>query len=233
MNTKPTGFVVYEGPSEYNSYPIVAVLTLHSGAEKLGDIPQLWILSQDRKPNAIRGYTPLAQSVCGHCPLQDNGCYVTKYRAPRQIWGKWVRGGYPHLPDGDLGRYCDTSVLRLGAFGDSAMLPFEVVWGLSKRVDHTLGYTHQWKEEWFDSRHLWLCMASADTKADVELAESRGYRWYGPHAHANAVQCPWYTRGIPCNKCKLCCGSCTSARSVTSQSHGYKQKSFEAVAGLS
>ena len=44
---KPTGYVIYDGPSLADGAPIIVIATIKSGNSKTGDMLQTWIIRKD------------------------------------------------------------------------------------------------------------------------------------------------------------------------------------------
>jgi hypothetical protein len=96
--------IVWEGPSQLDGAPIVAVATYdtrddHSSANtKTGAMAQIYILRSDIAPLDVlaRG---LDTSICGDCPHRSpasggsGACYVQVAKAPRGIWEAIQRDG--------------------------------------------------------------------------------------------------------------------------------------------
>ena len=107
--------------------------------------------------------------------------------------------------------------VRLGAYGDPAVVPFEL-WEMvtSEARNHT-GYTHQWMT--CDQRLKKLCMASVDTFMEFREAQRRGWRTFRTIAAPEAVVSAGRDREILCPASKeaghrtTCeaCGLCKGA----------------------
>jgi hypothetical protein len=225
-------YQIYKGPSAFNKQPIVALLK-DGGNRKLGkDVWQLWILPADRPPHkAIT--TGHDQSICGNCIHRgkrepERSCYVFVGQGPRKIYERWHKGdfrrGFPSA--------VPIPFLRLGAYGDPAMLPLHVVAGLVALSSAHLGYTHQWR--WCDHRFSKYCMASVETYQEMTDALALGWRTFRVKGHmdklySNEVHCPHQTHGTLCQHCKLCGGTATpSQKNIAINVHGfaYKIKNF-------
>lgn len=173
------GYVVWEGPSPVDGRPIVAIVTMRSTNRKTGNMAQLWILRSHVAPlKALRNGGDA--SVCGACPLRGDGtgkgraCYVNLGRAPTTVYRAYRRGIYPRVAVADVASLLSGRTVRLGAYGDPAMLPFDVVSALVAQAKGWTGYTHQWRTV----GHEWagLLMASCDTVADRREARLLGWR---------------------------------------------------------
>lgn len=232
---EPRGYVLYEGPSELDGRPIVAVLTLRSKNEKTGPMAQLWILCADVAPlDALRSGADSA--ICGDCPLRgDHGhgrsCYVQVARAPAAVWQAWRRGIYPvhlHPARAGAGRR-----IRLGAYGDPAAVPAHILRALVSRADTHTGYTHMWDRADIAD----FVMASVHSAQGAATARARGYRvfWSGPEdgsppAGERLQWCPATPeRGyrLTCATCRACEGSAPWSRrtaDVFIRAHGAGKK---------
>ena len=166
--------VVYEGPSEYNGKPIVAIITglaTPSTNRKTGPMAQLWILDANEEPHvAVKSGED--ESVCGDCPARNKWCYVTTFQGPLSIYRTWKRGGYQQFDNDQLAGV----VLRFGAYGDPAALPIDTIRKLGRSVRRFTGYTHGWRNCHSDLRHF--CMASVDTRVDQAEAAGCGWRTF-------------------------------------------------------
>ena len=207
---KPTGYIVYRGPSELNRKPIVAVVTLKSNNDKTGDMPQLWILPE---PTVYGMPTDASKtcnddSVCGDCPLRRSKggcCYVTLHQAPRAVASGVVRGIYPEASP-DVWAMLAQSNIRRGAYGDPAALP-DIVWEWLQTASGT-GYTHQW--ETASNRLRSQVMASVDSQVEYNQATANGWRTFrtmgpGQPLLDGEIMCP--SDKVSCSRCGLCNGS--------------------------
>jgi hypothetical protein len=208
----PTGFVVYEGPSQLDGSPIVGILTLESGNAKTGNMAQLWILAADQSPvDAVRSGADAG--ICGDCVhrgtdgFKGRTCYVNVAQGPGSVWRAWKRGAYPEWT-GTLPPVMRDRGVRLGAYGDPAALPEWEVRRVALGAKFWTGYTHQWRR--FD----WLrpfVMASVDSEAEAIEARAAGWRYYraateGAAPLAKESVCPSESVGIQCAKCGACDG---------------------------
>lgn len=210
--------ILWEGPSAFDGAPIVVILTgitERSANAKTGDELQTWILRQDVKPNAATK-TGASQSVCGNCqhqPIFNNTCYVRTYQGPRSIWEAYKRGSYAYFSQNDL-KLIKGRVLRLGSYGDPAMVPSEVWAPLLDVASAHTGYTHQWRQE-FAAAYRGILQASCDGLQDYLDATAHGWRTFlvkpaDAPAPAGTVHCAASAeRGkkTTCALCHLCDGS--------------------------
>lgn len=213
---KPTGHVVYSGPSAINGKPIVAILTTESKNPKTGNMAQLWIMPADMAPHeALKAGAD--EAVCGNCKHRRSmggACYVTVHQGPLSVWKAWQRGNYPYAGGLEsLGYGLD---IRLGAYGDPAALPQWVITELLQDAAGWTGYTHQWNAPWAD--YSWLkpfVMASADTEAEAEAARAAGWRYFRIRTESESIgqrefMCPASDEGgnrTDCKACQACNGA--------------------------
>lgn len=169
------GFIIYDGPSQLDGFPIVAILTHGSSNPKTGPMSQVWIMRSDLPPGAAAASGADA-SVCGDCmhrPANLGSCYVNIWQAPRRVYETFFAGKYERVAP--LRAY--TSAVRLGAYGDPAAVPLQVWHDLLFHKPIWTGYTHQW-------RHLedpaWraLLMASTDSVEETQEAQAAGWRTF-------------------------------------------------------
>jgi len=242
---KPTnGVILYKGPSEIDGKPIIVIatgLTKSSNNGKTGALIQTWILREDVSPlDAVNSGADI--SICGSCAHRGriellNGvarnvgrsCYVTIFQAPLNIWKSYKRGIYPIAENVEsifAGR-----LIRLGAYGDPAAVPFDVWSRVMAKAAGGTGYTHQWRT--CNPVLALYCMASADSDADRIDAARRGYRVFrvrGANEPVNIgeVICPASKEaGIKtnCEACRACGGTSAKARAdIVIIAHGAAAK---------
>lgn len=219
---KITGALVYEGPSMIDGAPIVGIVTYQSANGKTGNMAQLWIIRQDMKPTeAIK--TGCDSAVCGNCPLRGDGtgagraCYVNAGQAPNQVFSSYSKGNYPAVLPNLAGR-----MIRLGAYGDPAALPKNIVKALADSSDGFTGYSHQSK------RFPWIakyCMVSVESKKEARAQHKKGNRTFRVCQGAddtlkNEIVCPAESRGAQCIACGLCNGKSGPGKSIIIPAHG-------------
>ncbi len=219
---KTTGYILWEGSSPYNGDPIVMVATMRSANRKTGDMAQVWIMPRDIAPHeSLEDGRDAA--VCGPCPLRGDGtgkgraCYVTLVQAPLSVWKTYQRGGYTDATgwdDADIAVIFAGLVVRLGAWGDPAMLPLHRVEAVVSLAKGWTGYTHQWRT--VDPAWSGYLMASADSVGQRAAARAKGYRSFAllPAGHdvqavPGAMECA-ATRDrnpLQCRECLACGGT--------------------------
>lgn len=212
-----------------------AALTQKSTNVKTGDMEQLAILSASESPEkAVKSGQDTV--VCGDCPLRSKSsggsglCYVNTGQGPREVY-KAIKLQPVTMPKPS------TKPIRLGSYGDPALLPFRLVRRLTKGRRWT-GYTHQWHKV----SKIWsrLLMASIDdtmakreglTSAQLrDKAKAKGYRTFRvvkskADLLEGEIMCPNYTTGVQCVDCGLCNGAGT-AKDIAIVVHGASKKLY-------
>ena len=221
---KPNGILIYEGPSQWDKRPIVVIITgiaRKSRNPKTGDMLQAWILRQDFHP-----YAALDSSICGECihrPDEDGhrSCYVSM-NAPGAVWKAYKAGKYPRLTPTEAGSVIVGHCVRLGAYGDPAMVPLDVWRPIVRNAKSTTGYTHQWKH--MSPEYREFCMASVDNEAETVEAQALGYRTFrcvtaDQSLLDNEIVCPASEEAgklTTCNRCGLCEGEIKRSNQIPS-----------------
>lgn len=180
------GIVVYEGPSNFDNSPIVAIATgLHKGStnRKTGPMVQIFIVKQEQNPYENwqnDSYT----SVCGDCKhghKEGNSCYVELQRhGVVGVYNAWKRGSYSKInTESDYSVFAGKSV-RFGAYGDPAAVPMDAWLPILNQLKATNGswtsYTHAWK--YCDPIYKEFCVASVDNPQELEQARESGWRTF-------------------------------------------------------
>lgn len=214
-------YLLYRGASLFNGREIAVVLTgltTPSANRKTGVMIQSWILDTSSIPTeAVK--TGTDASICGDCPLRGKTCYVNLVG----VNGIW-RGldSLPVVTDSTLGyirRYSGLG-LRLGAYGDPAMVPLDVWKPLIESVRFSLGYTHQWRtcdQEWRN-----YCQASVESVEDMQEANRMGWSTYrvrmkgDPKQPGETVCINQTDPYIKCSTCQLCSGK----KNIVADVHG-------------
>lgn len=221
-----TGFVLWEGPSPVDGKPIAMIATMKTSNTKTGQMIQTWIIRTDIPPHELVK-SGQDQSICGDCPFSSGrGCYVTVFQAPLAVYNAYKKGNYKKLKPSEIALIAINRVVRLGAYGDPGMVPFNILEALvSKSIGHT-GYTHAYNQPFFDPRILKLCMLSANTVEDSIKYNGLGIRTFTAITENDpipntAIVCPNTTHNIQCIDCKLCTGG-INGKSIVVQIHGSK-----------
>jgi hypothetical protein len=215
-NKKPSGFIIYRGPSMINGAPIVAVAITKSRNAKTGNMVQTYILADNGLSPVISAQTLADAAVCGTCPHRrglGGSCYVNLGQGPRSVMDGVNRGIYAS----DLaaaGRASTGRMVRLGTYGDPAAVPVAVWQALLAQASGNTGYTHHWAHlEGPQALDLMaLVMASADSAEDRAQAKALGFRTFRVRTADDATMagefiCP---ASAEAGKVKTCetCGAC-------------------------
>jgi hypothetical protein len=187
-------------------------------------------------------------SICGDCqhrPRVINGkrkrtCYVNVGRSVRSVFEAYKRGRYARpgidydpaiLPDLFAGL-----AFRCGTYGDPTAAPYQVWRRATVKAAAINGYTHQWRQGRF-APFRFLCMASADSVADLEEAHAKGWRTFRVRHASEPVlakrekTCPASAEAghrTTCDKCQACGGLSAKARvSMVIVAHGSTAKHFQ------
>ena len=242
MTKKTNGFVIYQGPSEIDGKPIVAIATgfaKGSANTKTGKgLIQTWILRADMSPiEAI--HAGADESICGHCPHRgriengrnvDRSCYVTVFQAPLVVFKAWGRGIYPKVVGRDASDLGKGRMVRVGSYGDPAAVPAYVWQDFLSAADGWTGYTHQWANR---PDLAAFCMASADSLEDRAAAKDLGFRTFRVTNDISDLTkgefiCPASKEAgnkTTCDQCKACGGLGSKARAdAVIQVHGAAAK---------
>jgi hypothetical protein len=241
-NPQFSGVVLYDGPSQIDGKPIIAIacrIAVASGNEKTGAMVQTFIMRKDIAPHeALK--TGDDSSVCGDCALRpinkgDTRCYVRVYQAPLSVYNAFQRGRYA-MPGVDFDAALipfifEGLAFRLGSYGDPAAVPAKVWRVATKAVRSHTGYTHQWRKR-IAAGLKNLCMASADHADDVNIAEIMGWRTFRVRKHdaptlKNEAICPASKEGgqrTICADCGLCKASSIMAKHIVIADHGLMDK---------
>ena len=203
------GITLWSGASLYDGTPIKVVLRF-DGNGKTGKMHTVYILPDEthtgKTYNEAR-QQGLDTGNCGDCPLKghysadagrtiDRICYVTG-NGLHGLHGSIVRGNYPWLRKlaeqvgagiQDTIDYLSptTKPLRLGGWGDAAMVPWEVWHSIrAHERENCTNYTHQWR--WLNIHYSGYCseqeaymrsisMASCHCPQDVRDATKLNWR---------------------------------------------------------
>lgn len=234
------GVIIYDGPSMLDNKPIVAIATglnNKSSNEKTGDMIQVWIIRSDISPmdaaNNGEDY-----SICGDCIHRGNiengknknrSCYVLLFTAPTNIYKAYKSNKYPMIDN--ISNIFKNRLVRLGAYGDPAALPFDVIKNIVQSCDKHTGYTHQWKK--FPELNQFV-MASVDNIDEYNEAQSMGFRTFRVTTNIDDVLkglefiCPASkekNKVLSCSECKACGGNTSANKaSVVIKVHGIASK---------
>lgn len=186
-----------------------------SANTKTGAVLQTYILHATVDPlSAIK--TGADAAVCGDCVHRQapRSCYVNIGMAPLSIFK-----GRSDLWNRPLCEWAPGRIVRLGAYGDPAAVPFGFWELLLNEARGWLGYTHQWAS--CDPRLKRFCMASVDTEKEYHNAHDLGWRTFYVGASldvmpndARVTLCPASAEAgkrLTCEQC-LSCGGLNSNR---------------------
>ena len=213
---RSSGAVIWEGNSPIDGAPIVAIVVWHSRNAKTGDMSQTFILRSDMKPTDGLANGEDA-SICGDCKHRGSvdsprTCYVEVGKSVNAVYKCYAAGNYPTVSPGDASSILRGRAVRLGAYGDPAMVPASVWDSLVSRASGYTGYTHQWRTA---SSHRHLCMASVDSPAEHLEAQAQGWRTFRVRKESEEILpgeavCPASAEGgnrTTCDRCRLCSGA--------------------------
>jgi len=228
---KPTGYIVYEGESQLNGEPIVAIITIKSVNTKTGNMAQLWILRSDMHPIEAKK-VGADDAICGGCQFRQSlggACYVNLGHAPSAVYKTYTKGGYPVAKKFNI---FDGLNIRFGAYGDPAAIPVNILALLKSYSRNNTSYTHQWRTNKDNTILKAVSMASVDSLTEAQEASEAGYRWFRvtndiSTLRSDEIICPNTTKGILCKDCNLCSGNAIKAKSIVIESHGTWVKNFK------
>ena len=228
---KLSGFVLYDGPSVLDGQPIVAIATLSTANVKTGPMAQVWILRADVNP-VLASKTGDDVSICGTCVHRHNtggSCYVNIGQAPNSIYKSYHKGNYATYDASIHADYFVGRKVRLGAYGDPAAVPFDILNSIAKvSLGHT-GYTHQIRHVNFDKRYLTICQVSADSPKQALKYQSMGAKTFrvamaGDALADDETECLADSKGIQCADCLLFDGN---KRNIAITVLGSRAKNFK------
>lgn len=243
---KPTGFVIYRGPSLLNGAPIVAVALLGSDNRKTGNMVQTYILPDHDVMPSASARLGLDAAICGDCkhrPALGGACYVVLAQGPTVVH-KGIRADkYPAMDAQDVGAMVAGRMVRLGTYGDPAAVPVSVWEALTAQAAGRTGYTHQWQNPAIPAdahgRLMALVMASVDSETEAVQARDRGLRYFRIRGAQEPIGrrefvCPASDEAgkrTTCAECGACDGSeRTGKASPVIVVHGSKARRFISIA---
>jgi hypothetical protein len=238
---KPSGYIVYRGPSELDGAPIVMIaITKKSTNSKTGNMVQTYILREDIHPvAAVKNGAD--ESICGDCRHRGNGidgtgrtCYVNLGHGPSSVYRAFQRGRYP-VDATAAADACAGRIVRLGTYGDPAAVPVDVWLDLLAQSAGRTGYTHQWRTA---PQLRNLVMASADTAMGADVARAMGWRTFRVRTAAQPMLaresvCPASAEAgkkLQCADCRACDGATGRKGSIAIIVHGALAKRFAVAA---
>ena len=225
------GFILYEGPSVLDGSPIACIATLSTSNRKTGAMIQTWIIRADKDPVTASKLGDDV-SICGNCPLRHHtggACYVNIGQAPRAIFDGFIRGIYETFDINKHRSYFMGRKVRLGAYGDPAAVPFDILKTIVDLAAGHTGYTHQIKHKNFDKRMITLCMVSADSPKQALKYQSMGAHTFrvalaDDVLFDNEIECLADSKGLSCLECGLCDGQ---TKNIAIAVHGSRSSRFK------
>lgn len=210
-----SGCVLFRGRSPFVSDgddQFAAIMTFRSDNRKTGNMAQIWLIAENESPLEARKLG-LYRIVCGDCAVAKL-CYVNLAYRPRTLYAAYKRGDYPDYDWQAHAHVVAGSGVRFGAYGDPVLLPLWLVQSFANLSGgNYTGYTHQWRRPEYQIFRPYF-MASCETIADTQLAESMGWRWYmvtTQESVPGAVLCPNQNTALKqvvlCNTCWACNGA--------------------------
>jgi hypothetical protein len=142
-------------------------------------------------------------------------CYVVVAQAPMAIWKAYHRGIYPRMSEQEIPLLGYGRIVRLGSYGDPAMVPTRVWRSLCWDSMGWTGYTHQWCDPNVQDLRPFV-MASVDNEQELEKARAMGWRTFrvlrGDQQLVAGVEvvCPASAEAghlKTCDACRLCRGA--------------------------
>lgn len=243
--------ILWTGRSAIDGSPIALVATglgRASRNEKTGPMVQTFIIRTDMSPvEAI--HSGADKAICGACPHRGaiemlpggetrnvgRSCYVDVSKSVSSVFR--ALPNYPRLTVAEGRAELAGRLVRLGAYGDPAAVPFHIWDELLQDRKACTGYTHQWRA--FPQFKAY-CMASCDNATDFADAKVDGWRTFRVRTADEAlapreVICPASDEAgekTTCSACKACGGLSSKARAdIAIVVHGAagKVRAFEAV----
>jgi hypothetical protein len=230
------GLILWEGSSPINGEEIVCIATFKSANRKTGNMIQTWILLKNESPS-LAAKAGRDRAICGDCVHRRHtggACYVNTHEAPTQVWKSYQMGKYENLNLDKHSGLFKGRRLRIGSYGDPAVVPYEVWQSLLEHAKSHTGYTHQAHEPWFDERIADICMISVETEEQAEEYNRKGWRTFRTLTEHGAVipkleiACPYESNNLQCYDCMLCNGA-NRRRSIAIKSHGTTKSRFENI----
>ena len=202
-------------------------LTTDSKNKKTGNMLGVSILPLAEKPSdSIKHKNDRPQ--CGTCAAAASTpggwcCYVNPV-ALNSVWTATIKQKVSKV----VGKFLELSQvpIRLGTYGDPALLPLELLKKLVSGRKYT-GYTHQWKT--CSPKYSQYLMASIDHTNSKADAIKNGYRTYRILSEldvldSDEIMCPHDSTGVQCCDCRLCSGNGIRAKNIAVRVSGPPNK---------
>jgi hypothetical protein len=228
---KLNGVILFEGASVLDGSPIAMVATLKTTNVKTGAMVQTWIIRTDINP-VEASKQKLDSSICGMCPHRHSlsgACYVNIGQAPNAVYKAYKAGKYAKL-DATNVNLLKGRQIRLGAYGDPAAIPFNVLALTAHLASGVTGYTHQFHHKNFDSRVAEFCMISSDTQNEAMRIQKQGFKTFRVKTESDKkitgeVECLADSKGLTCSQCMKCNGLHTS-NNIVINVHGSRKNRY-------
>ena len=246
---KPTGYVIYRGPSLLDGKPIVVIAITKSKNVKTANMVQTYILRANIDPRTANR-TGQDYSICGTCPHRgtptklDTGlaanrtCYVRIDQGPLIVYRSYKRDIYPtaigHAAISAIGT---GRMVRIGTYGDGAAVPSYVWDSLTSAAQGHTAYSHQSATPGaaFDPARYMISADSAQAARAAWQSGARTFRMISAVADivkGQEILCPASKEAgykTNCAKCALCGGAAIKAKSIAIIAHGSGARNFAAA----
>ena len=148
-------------------------------------------------------------------------CYVKLFQAPYSVWKSYRKGNYKKISLQKLSKLLAFRSVRVGSYGDPAVIPSEVWDKMLSRTLGNTGYTHQWQK--CDNNNSRFNMASVDSLEEKRQANKLGYRTFRTRLASEPIEsdeviCPSdkvARKGrklVPCADCMMCSGTSSKVK---------------------
>jgi hypothetical protein len=146
------------------------------------------------------------------------------------VWRHFQKGGYSYANDNDaITALAAGAMVRLGTYGDPAMVPANVWEALLGEAKGRTGYSHQADNPNADFRPD-LTMVSTETEMQAWQHWAKGHRTFRMLAEGEQpvagqeILCP--SPKVKCTDCGLCTGMRPGAKSIAIAAHGPGKNHF-------
>ena len=128
--------------------------------------------------NGSGRYKNIAIQVHGSTQKTSGSCYVNlMLDGINGQYNSWIAGNIAMYNPAVHDDFIKNKPVRLGSYGDPAVIPIDVWIDLLSLASNHTGYTHQWREP--DKQdYKSILMASVDTQQDIEDATKLGWRQF-------------------------------------------------------
>jgi hypothetical protein len=130
------------------------------------------------------------------------------------VWRSYRAGNYPVLAVERYAQVFAARRVRFGAYGETVLIPVDMLRAIAAASDGWTGYTHQWRKPEYRAYRASI-MASCDSAADASDATAAGWRYFRVRAAGDAIaageiSCPASDEAgkrTTCDQCRLCSGA--------------------------